>query len=69
MGGLSHWYKVLDQALAILILGVGILGSTILLLKSLFRREPLQCTFSCGELVLLPESWRRWMLGEKKALW
>ena len=58
--------RLLDQTLAVLILGVYTVGSAVLVLKSLGSppRERRKI-FSCGELALLPESWRRWLLDEK----
>lgn len=63
---LGHGYKVLDNALAVLILAVYVFGSAALLVKALLSRKHLQHTFSCGELALLPEGWRRWLLDEKE---
>jgi hypothetical protein len=64
--GVGFGVKVLDRTLAILILGVYLVGSAILVLKSL-GSAPVERRkfFSCGELALLPQNWRRWMLDEK----
>lgn len=57
--------KVLDKTLAMAILAVYIASPAILLLKALFSRHPdRKQLFSCGELALLPCSWRRWMLAD-----
>lgn len=67
MINLSRGHNVLDNALAILILGVYVFGSAVLLVKALLsRRKSLQSAFSSGELALLPEGWRRWLLDERK---
>ena len=64
--GIACGARSLDRILAILILVAYILGSTILILKTRHSSpEDRRRTFSCGELALLPASWRRWMLDEK----
>ena len=65
--GVGYGARLLDQTLAILILGLYIAGSVVLVLKALGsgpgdRRK----IFSCGELALLPDSWRQWLLDEKE---
>ena len=57
---------MLDNTLAVLILSLYIVGSAVLVLKTLVRPEDPKHILSCGELALLPESWRRWLLDEKE---
>jgi hypothetical protein len=65
--GVGYGSRVLDNTLAVLILSLYIVGSAALVLNMLvFRPEDRQRVFSCGELALLPESWRRWLLDEKE---
>jgi hypothetical protein len=65
--GVSYGAKVLDRILAVLVLGVYIAGSAALVLKTLVSRPgDRKHIFSCGELALLPESWRRWLLDEQR---
>lgn len=59
------WEKALDNALAIFLAGASVVGSAVLLARTLLRHDSPQRTFSCGELALLPASWRRWLLDEK----
>ena len=57
--------KTLDNAVAILILGLWLAGSIFLLAKSAASRpEDRRSIFSCGVLALVPERWRRWLLDE-----
>jgi len=53
--------------LVVVILGLYIVGSAVLVRKALVSRpEDRRRVFSCGELALLPASWRRWILDEKE---
>jgi len=65
--GVGYRSRVLDNGWAVLLLGLYIGGSVVLVLKTLaYRREDRRHIFSCGELALLPENWRRWLLDEKR---
>jgi len=65
--GLRYGSKALDHILVALILGLYGIGSVVLVLRSLLSRpEDRRRLFSCGELALLPEKWRRWVLDEKE---
>ena len=64
--GVHYDARFLDQILAVFILALYIFGSAILVFKAVRSRpEERRRIFSCGELALLPESWRRWLLHEK----
>jgi hypothetical protein len=57
--------KSLDNILAVLILGLYLVGSAVLVLRTLLApRQNWRQMASCGELSLLPEKWRRWALDE-----
>ncbi|HEY3838767.1 MAG TPA: hypothetical protein VGL72_19455 [Bryobacteraceae bacterium] len=61
----SPRFRQIDNAFAVFILCLYVLGSPVLVLKALrFRRAGRKHVFSGGELALLPESWRRWMLDQ-----
>ena len=64
--GVGYGSKVLDNTLAVLILSLYIVGSAVLVLKTLVSRPEDPKHIPCGELALLPESWRRWLLDEKE---
>jgi len=64
--GLVFRVSLLDQALAVLILALYIIGSAVLVFKAIGSRpEERRRIFSCGEMALVPESWRRWLLDER----
>ena len=64
--GVVYGGRLLDQILVVLILALYLVGSAVLVFKSLGARpKERRRMFSCGELALLPESWRRWVLDER----
>lgn len=64
--GVGYGIRTLDYVVALVILAFYIVGSAVLVFKALrYRSEYRRRFFSYGELALLPESWRRWMLDEK----
>ena len=64
--GVDYGIRTLDRPVALLILAFYIIGSVVLVFKALRSRpEDRKRFFCCGELALLPDSWRRWMLDEK----
>ena len=68
VGEVTAASKLLDNALVVVILGWYIAGSGLLVLKALVSRPAdRKRVFSHGELGLLPQSWQRWMLGDKPA--
>jgi hypothetical protein len=55
----------LDKSIQLLVCGAFLMGSVILIIKSI--RHPLESRrFYFGQTAWLPSSWRRWILDEKE---